>query len=146
MRFSYVRGLSTMCSIFPFQSDLLGCSFSIQGLFNKIPVLFLQIQGKLKSFSKSFQGPSSFSKSIPGQCEPWTAFPWFISTPQYCTLLNMQICDVLSVVVIPGIGKLCGQIAPLTSPSVRQGTACSLIIRFQTSFMVNAADVKLVLN
>ena len=37
-----------MCSIFPFQNDLLGCSFSIQGLFSKIPVLFLQMQGIFK--------------------------------------------------------------------------------------------------
>ena len=37
-----------MCSIFLFQNDLLGCSFSIQEFFNKIPVLFLQIQGVFK--------------------------------------------------------------------------------------------------
>ena len=36
-----------MCSIFPFQNDL-GCSFSIQGLFSKIPVPFLQMQGIFK--------------------------------------------------------------------------------------------------
>ena len=45
MRFSSVEGLNTMCTIFPFQNDLLACSLSIQRLFNKIPVLFLQIQG-----------------------------------------------------------------------------------------------------
>ena len=45
MCFLYVWGLHTMCSIFPFQNDLLSCSFSIQGLFNRIPVLILQIQG-----------------------------------------------------------------------------------------------------
>ena len=37
-----------MCSIFSFPNDLFGCNFSIQGLLNKIPVLFLQIQGVFK--------------------------------------------------------------------------------------------------
>ena len=37
-----------MRSIFLFQNDLLGSSFSIQGFFNKIPVLFLQTQGVFK--------------------------------------------------------------------------------------------------
>ena len=62
-----------MCSIFPFQNDLLGCGFSIQGLFNKIPVLFLQIQEVFKEkshFQGACQRPSSFSRSIPGPCEP----------------------------------------------------------------------------
>ena len=37
-----------MSSIFPFQNNLLDCSFSIQGFFNKIPILYLQIQGVFK--------------------------------------------------------------------------------------------------
>jgi len=51
-----------MCSIFPFQNDLLCCSFGIQGLFNKIPVLFLQIQGVFKEevISKEFSRPEQF--------------------------------------------------------------------------------------
>lgn len=52
-----------MCSIFPFQNDLLSCSFSIQGLFNRIPVLILQIQGLYKEkviFKEFFLRLSSF--------------------------------------------------------------------------------------
>ena len=43
-------------------NDLLGCSFSIQGLFNKIPLLFLQIQGvfKEKVIFKEFSRTEEF--------------------------------------------------------------------------------------
>ena len=62
MLFSHGWGLNTTCSIFSFQNDLLCCSFSIQGLFHKIPVLFLQIQGvfKEKVISKEFSRPKQF--------------------------------------------------------------------------------------
>jgi len=51
-----------MCSIFPFQNDLLAFSFGIQGLSNKIPVLFLQIQVvfKEKVIVKEFSRTQQF--------------------------------------------------------------------------------------
>ena len=56
-----------MCSIFLFlfQNDLLGCSFSIQGFFNKIPVLFLQIQGVFNE-KNHFQGVFKDRAGFPG--------------------------------------------------------------------------------
>jgi len=59
-----------MCSIFPVPNDLFGCDFSIQGLFNKIPVLFLQIQGVFKEklismeFSRAEQFFQEYSRPV----------------------------------------------------------------------------------
>ena len=57
---------------FDVKINLFCCILNNQGLLPKIQALLLQIQGvfKEKSFSRSFQGPSSFSRSIPGPCEP----------------------------------------------------------------------------
>ena len=41
-------------------------SSSIQGLLHQNQALLPQIQGENR-----FQGPKSFSRSIPGSCEPW---------------------------------------------------------------------------
>ena len=62
-----------MSSIFPFQNNLLDCSFSIQGLFNKIPILYLQIQGvfKEKVNFKEFSRTEQFFRGIPGPCKPY---------------------------------------------------------------------------
>ena len=62
MCFLYMWGLNTMCSIFPFQNDWLGFSFNIQALFNKIPVPFLQIQGK-----RHFHGVLKDWAVVPGE-------------------------------------------------------------------------------
>ena len=49
-------------SIFHYQSDLLGCSFSVPGCFNKFPALFLQIQRvfKRKVIFKEFSRTEQF--------------------------------------------------------------------------------------
>ena len=61
-----------MCSIFPFSNDLFGCNLSIQGLLNKIPVLFLQIQGvfKEKVIFKEFSRTEQFFQEYSSPCEP----------------------------------------------------------------------------
>ena len=71
-----------MCSIFPFQNDLLGCGFSIQGLFNKIPVLFLGKKSFSRSVSKTEQFFQEYSKPMrtidrPGGRERLYCFPLF---------------------------------------------------------------------
>ena len=62
-----------MSSIFPFKNNLLDCSFSIQELFNKIPVLYLQIQEvfKVKVNFKEFSRTEQFFQVIPGPCKPY---------------------------------------------------------------------------
>jgi len=66
-----------MSSIFPFQNNLLDCSFSIQGLFNKIPVLHLQIQGvfkekvNFKEFSRTEQFFQEYSRPVQTTCHEY---------------------------------------------------------------------------
>ena len=67
-----------MCSIFPFQNDLL--AGAVVSVFKNSSIKFKYYFYKFKefsrkkSFSRSFQGPSSFSRSIPGPCEPCMIF------------------------------------------------------------------------
>ena len=66
-----------MSSIFPFQNNLLDCSFSIQGFFNKIPVLYLQIQGvfkekvNFKEFSRTQQFFLEYSRPVQTICHEY---------------------------------------------------------------------------
>ena len=62
-----------MSSLFPFQNNLLDRSFSVQGLFNKIPVLYRQIQGvfKKKSISRTQQFFQEYSRPVQTICHEY---------------------------------------------------------------------------
>ena len=81
-----------MSSVFPFQNDLLSCSFSIQGLFNKIPGLYLQIQGvfKEKVNFNEFSRTEQFFQEYPGPCKPCYEY-------QFSLLLKLELITVTKI-------------------------------------------------
>ena len=81
-----------MCSIFPFQNAFLACSFSIQGLSNKISVLFLQIQGvfKEKVIFKEFSRTEQFFQKYSRPMRTMLLFPVSIAVITVTSGLDTQ--------------------------------------------------------